>query len=158
MTSQRGGSQGEALNRAFKFLGYRPRSEAEVQAKLIQLGFPQKVIESTLEKLRSLNLLDDEVFARSWAQGRAQGRGYGPLRIEKELRQKGIARSVISQVVRETFGTEEGKKRARAVVERRFRGQDLDDPKTLRRAIAFLRRRGYRNSVIGEILRVSFEN
>lgn len=143
----------EALKRAYKFLSYRPRSEAEVRAKLSQLGFPQKSVETTLEKLRTLNLLDDEIFARGWVRARAEGRGYGPLRIERELRQKGIAKSVISQVVKESFGLEEGKERARALLEKRFRGKDLGDRKVLHRAIGFLQRRGYRSSVIAEVLK-----
>jgi len=141
-----------ALRAALKFLGYCPRSEAEVQAKLKQLAFPQNIIETTLEKLRLLNLLNDETFARNWILGRVEGRGYGPLRVERELRQKGIAQAVIRQVMGETFGQGEGKEKARTLLERRFRGKDLGDRKVLHRAIAFLQRRGYRDSVIGEIL------
>ena len=124
-------SKEEALKRAFKFLSYRPRSEAEVRAKLNQLGFPLKSVETTLEKLHSLKLLDDEIFARGWARGRAEDRGYGPLRIERELRQKGIAQSVIRHVVGETFGHGGGKEKARTLLEKRFRGQDLGDKKAL---------------------------
>src|SRR3972149_2057540 len=147
MAIKRGGSQEEALQRAFKFLSYRPRSEAEVRTKLGQLGFPRKSVDTTLEKLRSLSLLNDETFAREWARGRAEGRGYGPLRIERELRQKGIERSVIHEVVLEAFGQGEGKDKARALLEKRFRGKDLGDRKVLNRAIAFLQRRGYRSPV-----------
>lgn len=152
------GNPEDALKRAYKFLSYRPRSEAEVRAKLGQLGFPQKSVDTTLEKLRSLSLLNDEAFARDWAQGRAEGRGYGPLRIERELRQKGIAKSLISQVVQETFGRQEGKERARALLEKRFRGKDLGDRKVLHRAVGFLQRRGYRSAVIAEVLRMSVED
>lgn len=158
MPAKRGGSEQEALQRAFKFLSYRPRSEAEVRTKLRQLGFPQKSVETTLEKLRSLNLVNDEIFARSWARGRAEGRGYGPLRIEQELRQKGIARPLISQVVKETFGREEGQERARVLVAKRFRGKDLGDRKVLHRVVAFLQRRGYRSSLIAEILKTPLED
>lgn len=152
------GSPEEALERAFKFLSYRPRSEAEVRTKLSQLGFPQKIIDTTLEKLRSLNLLNDEIFARGWALGRAEDRGFGPLRIERELRQKGVAKSLISQIVQETFGQEGGGERARALLERRFRGKDLGDRKVMRRALAFLQRRGYRDSVIAEVLNMPLED
>lgn len=149
----RGGPE-ETLKRAYKFLSYRPRSEAEVRAKLSQLGFPHKSIDTTLEKLRSLKLLDDESFARGWVRARAEGRGYGPLRIERELRQKGIARSVIQEVVRETFGRNEGKEKARGLLEKRFRGKDLGDRKILNRAVAFLQRRGYHSSVIAELVKL----
>ncbi|OGQ96103.1 MAG: hypothetical protein A2253_08125 [Deltaproteobacteria bacterium RIFOXYA2_FULL_55_11] len=153
MPAKQDGSQQEALRRAFKFLSYRPRSEAEVRTKLGRLGFPQKSVDTTLEKLRSLSLLNDEAFARGWARGRAEGRSYGPLRIERELRQKGIAELLIRQVVQETFGQEEGKERARGLVAKRFRGKDLGDRKILHRAMSFLQRRGYRSSVIAEVLK-----
>ena len=158
MARRSDGSQEEALKSAVKFLSYRARSEAEVQTKLSQLGYSQEIIGATLQKLRGLNYLDDEVFARDWALGRAEGRGYGPLRIARELQQKGIAKSVISQVVKETFGQQEGKERARALLEKRFRGKDLGDRRVLHRAMSFLQRCGYRNSVIAEVLKMPVED
>ena len=147
------GSQQEALKRALKFLGYRDRSEAELRTKLTQSGFPRKIIEPTLEKLRSLNLVNDENFARNFPLGRVEDRGYGPLRLERELRQKGIAKSIVSRILEEAFGKQEGKERAKTLLEKRFRGKNLSDAKVLHRAVSFLRRRGYRDSVIAEILR-----
>jgi len=158
MAKKQGGSKEQALRRAYKFLGYRPRSEAEVRAKLARLGFPQKIIETTLEKLRSLDFLNDEAFARNWAQTRTESRGYGPLRIERELREKGIAKSVIAQVVREAFGLEQGREQARKLVEKRFKGKDLRDRKILHRAVGFLQRRGYRDSVIAELVKEPLED
>ena len=146
------GSPEEALKRAFKFLSYRARSEVEIRLKLTQLGFSQKITETTLEKLRSLNLLNDETFARGWAREKGEVRGYGPLRVERELRQKGVAQSLIGRIVQETFGQQETKERAKKLLEKRFRGKDLSDRKTLHRAIAFLQRRGYRNWVIAELV------
>ena len=147
------GSQEEALKSAVEFLSYRARSEAEVQAKLTQLGHSQEIIRATLQKLRGLNYSNDETFARDWAQSRVEGRGYGPLRIERELRQKGIAKSLISRILEETFGKQEGKKGAQMLLEKRFRDKDLSDVRVQRRAIAFLQRRGYRDSVIAEVLK-----
>jgi regulatory protein len=158
MPDKQRGAEEEALKRAYKFLSYRPRSETEVRAKLSQLGFPRKNIDTALEKLRCLKLLDDESFALGWARRRAEGRGYGPLRIERELRQKGIARAVAREVVRETFGSQGGKEKARTLLEKRFRGKDLSDRKILSRAIAFLQRRGYPGSVIAEVLKLPLED
>ena len=153
-----GGSGAEAFKRALKFLGYRARSEAEVRTKLIQAGFSPKIIEPTLEKLRSLKLLDDEAFARSFAQARIEDRGYGPLRLERELRRKGVAKALVGRILDETFGKQEGKARAQALLEKRFRGKDLNDAKNLRRAVGFLQRRGYRDGVIAEVLKRPLED
>jgi len=148
-----GGSEDEAFKRAVKYLSYRARSESELQAKLAQSGFSLKIIEPTLEKLRSLKLLDDEAFARSFAETRIEDRGYGPLRLERELRRKGIANSFITRLLDEAFAQNGGKERARALLGKRFHGKNLSDAKTLRRAIGFLQRRGYRDSVIAEVLK-----
>jgi regulatory protein len=153
-----GGSGEEAYKRALKFLGYRARSEAEVRTKLIQAGFSPKTVEPTLEKLRSLKLLDDEAFARSFAQARIEDRGYGPLRLEQELRLKGIGKTLVGRILDETIGRQGGKDRAQALLEKRFRGRDLSDAKNLRRVISFLQRRGYRDSVIAEVLKQPIGN
>jgi regulatory protein len=153
-----GASQEEAFERAVKFLSYRARSESEVRAKLAQLGFSRDTADGTVKKLVSLKLLNDGNFARAWTVSRVEGRGYGPLRIERELRQKGIAKSLIAQLLDETFSKQQGKERAKQLLEKRFRGKDFSDAKVFRRAVAFLQRRGYRDSVIAEILKRPLED
>ena len=112
------------------------------------------ISERTLEKLRSLNYLNDETFARNWARSRAETRGYGPKRIEQELSTKGIGQGLIREIVSETFSQVDEVERAKLVLQKRFKGGNLSEPKTLRIATAFLQRRGYSDSVIVEILRV----
>ncbi len=152
-----GGTPEEALKRTLKFLAFRARSEQEIRVKLTQLGFPHETVEATLSRLRKLNFLNDEQFARDWALARAEGRGYGFLRSERELRDKGVSQSLIQQIVVEIFGQNEGKERAQALLEKRFRDQDLGDPRVLRRAVAFLQRRGYQERVITELLKSPVE-
>jgi SOS response regulatory protein OraA/RecX len=55
--------------------------------------------------------------------------------------------------LRDTFGGNNERERARLVLEKRFRRERLEDGKILRRAAAFLQRRGYSDAVITEILR-----
>lgn len=140
-------------NRALKLLAYRPRSERELRQRLARAGCAAPHIDAALEKLRGLKLIDDEAFARSFARDRIENRGFGPLRVERELRLKGVARPLVGTVLEEAFDREQGQTRAKALLARRFRGQDLNDLKTARRAVAYLRRRGYRDAVIAEILR-----
>jgi len=106
-----------------------------------------------LEKLCSLNYLNDETFARNWARSRAETRGYGPNRIEQELRTKGIAPALIREVVGETFGQVDEWKKAKSLLEKRFKSKQFADPKILRRAAGFLQRRGYSNKVIFDLLK-----
>ena len=141
---------------ALRYLGYRSRSEAEVRYYLRRLGCAPTLIDPTIDRLRSLNYLNDENFARSWALGRAHGRSYGPRRIEQELRSKGVGQPAIRQAVHEAFDEIDETSRAKRLLERHFKGKDLNQ-KTLRRAVAFLLRRGYSSKVIFNLLRYSIE-
>jgi regulatory protein len=143
------------LQLALRYLSYRSRSEVEVRRHLRNRGCAPALIDPTIAKLRSLHYLDDESFARSWALGRAQGRSYGPRRIEQELRSKGVGQPVIRQALGQAFDEVDEASLAQRLLERHFRGKDLKEEKTLRRAVAFLLRRGYRSKVIFNLLRYS---
>ena len=106
-----------------------------------------------MEKLRSLNYVNDETFARNWARSRAHSRGYGPNRIEQELRAKGIAPTLLREVVRELITDMDEAEYAEKLLAKRFKGQDLRAPKARTRAAAFLQRRGYSSKVISDLLR-----
>jgi regulatory protein len=134
------------------YLGYRPRSEAEIRSYLLRRGYPPAVSDRVLEKLRSLNYVDDGSFARNWALAKAQSRGYGPRRIEQELTTKGIVPSVIREVIQETLDHCDEKTQAKKLLAKRFHSEDFRDLKTLRRAAVFLQRRGYSSEVISDLL------
>ena len=143
---------------ALRYLGYRSRSEAEVRRYLSRRGCAHDAADLVIEKLRSLRYVNDETFAHDWALGRAQARGYGPRRIEQELRSKGIGQPLIRDALRETFDEVDETEHAKALLARHFKGRDLTEPKTLRRAAAFLHRRGYGSKVIFDLLRYSMED
>ena len=106
-----------------------------------------------MKKLRSLNDLNDEAFARNWAQSRAKTRAYGPRRIEQELRTKGIAEALIRKVLSASFDQVDEWKKAKSLLEKLFKSKQFDDPRMLRRAASFLQRRGYSSKVIGDLLK-----
>ena len=129
-----------------------------MQDYLTRRAYSKATAEKTLEKLRALNYINDEAFARNWASGRATGRGYGPKRIHQELGKKGIREGLIREVVRETFDQGEEREKAKALLEKRFKNKQLSDPKMLRRAAGFLERRGYSSQVIFDLLKHTAED
>jgi len=115
-------------------------------------GYTTVVIEAVTKQLRARKLLDDETFAQNWVLFRLD-RGYGPKRIEQELEVRGIDPLIIRQAIGKTFDLEVEEKKAKIVLEKRFKEQLLSDPKILRRAIAFLQRRGFTGHVVNRLLR-----
>lgn len=141
------------LECALRFLGYRARSAAEVHNHLISRGYSAAAASGTLEKLHSLSYLNDATFARDWAASKFKSRGYGPKRIEQELRSKGIREALIRDVLRETCDPGGEAEKARSLLRKKFESQNLADPKVIRRAVGFLRRRGYSSEVIFALLK-----
>jgi regulatory protein len=140
-----------------RYLSYRPRSESEVRNYLRQRNYPADTVANVLVKLRSLDYVNDESFARNWALARARNQGYGPKRIAQELRAKGIDQRTSREIVRKTFEEENQESHAKRLLTRRFKGQNLEDAKVLRRAAAFLQRRGYGSKVIFDLLKLSID-
>ena len=57
-------------NAAVRFLGYRPRSEAEIRQRLQRRGFDSDCTEKALARLKEQGLVDDTAFARFWKDNR----------------------------------------------------------------------------------------
>lgn len=87
-----------ARERALRVLGYRERSVHELTRRLRDDGYPDCVVDTVVERLQELALVDDERFAAQWVRARTAAR-FGPSRIRRELREKGIAEQIIEAVL-----------------------------------------------------------
>jgi regulatory protein len=148
-----------ARERALRLLGLRDRSRREVEIRLRQAGFDQKVVDRTLEWLAGLGYLDDRRFAGAYVAEKQRG-GWGPRRIRAELAAKGVERSAVDEAVAalEDSGSAAsagGDAALEDVIRRRFGGQFTADPEGAERRLAgFLARRGYDWDTIGRMTRM----
>ncbi|MGE5172237.1 MAG: regulatory protein RecX [Betaproteobacteria bacterium] len=158
-TERQIGTSGEkelsrARNAAYRFLTSRPRSRAEVKAKLLDKGFPEAVVRVVLIDLERLGYVNDREFSRSWAQSRARVRGLGRRRIEHELRNKGISRDIIQETLSDVFGDLSEVDIAQREAGKKFKSLARFDPEVRRRRLAgFLERKGFSPEIIHTILR-----
>ena len=136
-----------------RYLSYRPRSELEVKNYLRQKGCEPPVSDAVVEKLRSLNYLDDLSFAQIWTRSRLESRGYGPRRVEQELRLKGIDANTIRETVQQSLQQTSEQESARNILIKRFGAGYPQDAKAQRRAVALLQRRGFSNKAIFDLLK-----
>ena len=135
------------LNAAFRYLAYRPRSEAEIRQRLIRRGFDSSTSDNTLAKLRERGLVDDAAFARFWKDNRESFSPRSRRLTGLELRRKGLPSDVIDDVVSEI---DEADSAYRAASVRAGR-LPLSDYHLFRRRLgAYLGRRGFGYDVIKE--------
>jgi regulatory protein len=133
------------LNAAYQFLSARPRSQNEIVQRLKKRGFGQADIESTVQKLRQLKLVDDEAFAEYWQENRTAFRPRSQRALKVELRQKGVATELIQAAV-EKVDESEGAYQAAAAKARRM--ATLDYREFRQKLGGFLQRRGFSYGII----------
>ncbi len=88
----------DSLNAAYRYLSYRPRSEAEIRLLLRRRGFDDELVQTTLVRLREQELSDDLAFARFWKDNRLSFRPKSKRLIQKELREKKVTAEIVDQV------------------------------------------------------------
>jgi regulatory protein len=130
-----------ALGRAYRFLGRRDRTEAELRTHLLAKGVPEEVAEAALTELAELGYVDDARFAVRFAEDRRRLDAWGSERIERRLRELGVAREHVAAAL----GAQDDGAELDAAVEllrRRFPAPPNSD-RDRERALGLLVRRGY---------------
>jgi regulatory protein len=84
-----------------RLLARREHSRAELRGKLIGRGFENDLVEQLLKEFEDQDLLSDERFAISLIASRAET-GYGPNRIDLELRNRGVSEGLAREVLAKT--------------------------------------------------------
>ncbi len=104
----------DVYSRALLILASRRQTEAELRRKLITRGHAAEEVEVTLDRLRDLCYLDDDLAAKDWAKEMARVGGYGRSRAIQKLISRGIipdsAREEISHVWDDELELEHAKK------------------------------------------------
>jgi regulatory protein len=81
--------------KALELLARREHSRLELLQKLFQRGYPPDRIDAALDQLAAERLLDEGRYAELYACARAD-KGYGPLRIARELRERGVPDDLVA--------------------------------------------------------------
>lgn len=95
-TSEKSIEPADIRRAAMNLLARREHSLGELRQKLARRFDDEQLLESQLQKLVEENLQSDERYAESFARMRAL-RGYGPGRVQQEMREKGISDEVIAR-------------------------------------------------------------
>ncbi|MFL5871565.1 MAG: regulatory protein RecX [Solirubrobacterales bacterium] len=140
----------DAFERAVGALGHREHTTAELAAWLAERGFPPAEVEGAIERLTAIGELDDERFARRYAEDKRELRGWGADRIREALAAKGLDRATVEAAVG-VEADEDELERALLLLERR--GEPAVDEASRSRALGFLARRGYESEVAYEAVR-----
>lgn len=80
-------------------LARRAHSCYELKNKLLKRNFSADIVNSVLDWLNTKKYLNDADFARQWIHSRMQSKPEGPTALRAGLKKKGIAGSIITEIV-----------------------------------------------------------
>jgi regulatory protein len=130
-----------ALDAAYRFLGRRDRTVAEVREHLEAEEIDAEVVDEAIAELTRQGYLDDARYAHRFAEDRRTIDAWGAERIERRLLAVGVESALIAAAIGDRGAAEE-LEAALAVLRRRFRHAPADD-RARDRALGLLVRKGY---------------
>ncbi|HKL87475.1 MAG TPA: RecX family transcriptional regulator [Salinibacter sp.] len=143
----------QAKQRALDYLAHKPRTEEEVRRKLRRQDAPEAVIEDVVNRLYELSYLDDEAYAEDYVRNRFASKKYGPVRIRRELVERGVDRHTADAAVDDLFAEKDVRAAARTHAEKRWDRLDDEEPRRRKQKVyRYLRRRGFTSDTINPLL------
>ncbi len=133
---------------ALHLLARREHSKKELHRKLLHKKFNSTDIEIVLNDLKQTEFLNEDRFVENYISFRSK-KGFGPLRIQAELFDKGIAEQMIDHHLKITDNTWLAE--VRKVWQKRFKNQWPTDYKTRAQHMRFLQLRGFTNEQIESV-------
>jgi regulatory protein len=130
----------EIYDKAIALLAQREHSRYELQNKLVFRGYDEIVIAQVMDQLNQAGLQSDQRFVESYVQMKI-GRGYGPIRIQQELHDRGIDDDLIEKYL--VTNVEIWPQLVATVRVKRFGVELPEDFKERARQMRFLQYRGF---------------
>ena len=130
-----------ALDLAYRHLGRRARTVAEVRAHLEDKLVEAETVERALVELERAGYLDDADYARRFAEDRRTLDAWGPARIERRLLEVGVEPGLVARALADREAADDRAAAAELLV-RRFPAGLLTD-RDRGRALGVLVRKGY---------------
>ena len=140
----------DAFERALEALSRKERTVGELTAWLAERGFDPSQVAPVVDRLVEAGALDDERFARRFAEDKRELRGWGPERIAEALAARGIEREQIGAIL---AADDRAAQLDRAIDLLRGRGGEVRDEPSRAGALAYLARRGYDTELAYEAVR-----
>ena len=143
----------EAFGISLNFLSYKLRTEKEVVTKLKSKNFSYEIIADVLDKLKTLDLIDDVNYAKVFINDKINLTNCSKKRIINDLYLKGIDKRVYQDYLDEVFGYNMEFDKATEAVEtkiniwkEKYQGYELKN-----KIITFLLQKGFNYDVAKQV-------
>jgi regulatory protein len=143
----------QATERAINYLSFRPRSREEVRRYLRKKETPPEIIEIVLERLQRLDYLNDRSFASFWVESRERFNPRGAQGLRNELREKGVEREIVEEMVDNEQDEELALRAASKKAALLLQAPTMDYMTFRNRLSGYLQRRGFSYDIVARVVR-----
>jgi regulatory protein len=144
-------SRDRALDLAYRYLGHRDRTVAEMRRYLEGKRVDPATIDGAVAELGEQGYLDDARYARRFAEDRRELDDWGAERIERKLLSAGVDPDFVAAALAGQDSQDE-LAAAVALLRRRFKTPPADD-RERNRALGILVRKGYELELAHDAIR-----
>lgn len=144
-----------ALIKAEQFCAYQERSQQEVREKLYDMGMYPTGVESVISQLITSNFLNEERFAKAYAQGKFRMNGWGRIKIKQGLKFKRVPEKLINKALQLLDGDEYLSVLQKIMEKKQRQIHDTDTFKRRYKLQQYAMSRGFESDLINEVLKAS---
>lgn len=143
-----------AFEKGANYLSSRMQSKKELEDKLIKKGFTKEVADKATSKLEEYGYVDDRLFAKLYAE---QNSKYSKRVLEGKLKQKGIDRLIIAEVVCNIDDDTEFES-CKKYAEKYVKSHDISSASGMQKLQMSLARRGFDFQIIKKVCKTVSKN
>ena len=139
-----------ARQKALAFLADMDRTKAQMKEKLLRAGFSPEIADDAIEYCESFGYIDDERYARHYAETAARKKSIRAVRYD--LMRRGVSKSLIDDALREADSWDQYPLVLRLAQKKCGSGMSPSDPRDAQKIAASLSRKGFPSSLIRRAL------
>lgn len=142
----------KAKDKAYRFLGYKSRTEKELRDKLTDELYPQEIIDRIIELFKGYNYINDGNYAQGHINSRIKFKPVGKRMLKYELMKKGIDNNIIETTIENSDINELDM--AIELLNKKTKKKTELDKKEKERLYNFLLRRGFDYDTVNKVFKL----
>lgn len=150
-----------AFDTATYYLSFKDRTEKEIRDKLIEKGYSESEIDTSISKLLEYGYINDAHYTFLYIKSNIYKKGI--KLIKNELAKKGISKELVDEQYDIYLDSEEPEKIdntyelefevVNSIFERRFINIELNDDKNIRKVNSYFLRRGFKYEIVNKVIK-----
>lgn len=142
--------------RAMHLLERMDRTEAGLRSKLKLDLYPEDIIETAMQYVKSFGYIGDRGYAKRFVESRQESKS--KLEIKMSLLRKGISKEIVSEVLEEYYENSDESRAIQKLLEKKRFSSETATEEEKRKMYGYLLRKGFPYEDIRQVIQVSSWN